>query len=97
MPGVASYGIALLSRYPARSWQVLRYAPRSDAGSPCGYLGSAQDHGPGGATSSRDRGPGNLEDRSSSPIRTSACPRLGPAAARRGSVGILRPYRARSC
>ena len=24
MPGVASYGIALLSRYPARSWQVLR-------------------------------------------------------------------------
>jgi endonuclease/exonuclease/phosphatase family metal-dependent hydrolase len=24
VPGVASYGIALLSRYPARSWQVLR-------------------------------------------------------------------------
>ena len=24
MPGVASYGIALLSRYPAESWQVLR-------------------------------------------------------------------------
>jgi endonuclease/exonuclease/phosphatase family metal-dependent hydrolase len=24
VPGIASYGIALLSRYPARSWQVLR-------------------------------------------------------------------------
>src|SRR4029453_17918525 len=35
VPGVASYGIALLSRYPARSWQVLRL-PQIRRGFPCG-------------------------------------------------------------
>ena len=34
-PGTAAYGIALLSRYPATSWQVRAVAPHSGRGSRC--------------------------------------------------------------
>ena len=36
LPGSAAYGIALLSRYPVSSWQVLRL-PRIPGRSPSGF------------------------------------------------------------
>jgi endonuclease/exonuclease/phosphatase family metal-dependent hydrolase len=39
-PGSASYGIALLSRYPVISWRVVRLPPPSRAGIPMWFPGS---------------------------------------------------------
>ena len=39
-PGSASYGIALLSRYPVVSWRVVRLPPPSRAGIPMWFKGS---------------------------------------------------------